>query len=228
MAAILNIINANNRRREKQRVYRQRVHPLETYDDDEIRRRYRLTRELINDLHTLIEVDLEHPTRRSHAVAPIDQICCALRFYATGSFQAVVGDSLGLHRTTVSRIISRVTDAICRLKDRFIAFPLTRDAQQVTKEKFYDMKEFPNILGAIDGTHIFISTPTKDEHLYVSRKGGHSINVLAVCNASLHFTYVLARYPGSTNDAYAWANSRLCQMFENGEIDDGWLIGDNG
>jgi hypothetical protein len=36
---------------------------------------------------------------------------------------------------------------------------------------FYDTKEFPLVLGAVDGTLIPIKAPSVDEHLYVCRKG---------------------------------------------------------
>lgn len=71
-------------------------------------------------------------------------------------------------------------------------------------------------------------TPKDDEHLYVSRKGGHSLNILAICNADMKYTYVVAKYPGSTNDAFIWLNCNLQQSIEHGEMGDGWLLGDSG
>ena len=58
-----------------------------------------------------------------------------------------------------------------------------------------------NVLGAIDGTLINIVAPTEDENIYVNRKGNHSMNILAVCNAKMLYTYVVSKFPGSTNDA---------------------------
>lgn len=230
MAVFMAVVEEEERQRciIKARVFRDRVHPLDAYDDDEIRGKYRLTRELIIHLHDMIHEDLDPKTNRNHAVPAMLQIFCALRYYATGTFQSVIGEGLGLHRSTVSRIITKVTNAICRLKNHYIMFPRTQDAIQETKEDFYDLAGLPNTLGAIDGSHVFIQGPTADEHLYVSRKGGHSINVLAVCNAKLKYTYVLAKFPGSTNDAYAWMTSRLFTLFDDRDIDDGWLIGDSG
>ena len=42
---------------------------------------------------------------------------------------------------------------------------------------FNEALHFPNVVGAID-PHINIKAPTKDEKLYVNRKGMHSINVI--------------------------------------------------
>ena len=75
----------------KERVFRDRTHPLDAYDDDETRRRYRLSRQMILELYDMIGVELEPRTNRNHAVPGLLQIFCALR-YACGSFQTVVGD----------------------------------------------------------------------------------------------------------------------------------------
>ena len=151
-----------------------------------------------------------------------------LRYYACGSFQHVVSDSIGIDQSSVSRIVTRVTNKICQVRGRFIKFPRTREEITTTKQTFYDIAQFPNVIGAIDGSLISIQTPDEDEHIYVSRKGGHSINILAVCDGNLKFTYVVAKYPGATNDAFIWANCNLNEKFENGDIESGWLLGDSG
>ena len=177
MAVFLHIRNeerAKNRRVMKPRIFRDRLHPLDAYDDEEIRKRYRLTRQLILTLHDMIQHEIEPQTNRNMAVPAILQIFIALRYYACGSFQVVVGDSIGVHRSTVSRIITRVTASICGLKHRYVTFPRTRQAIQQTKEDFYDIASMPNVIGAIIGTLIMITRPKENENLYVSRKGGHT------------------------------------------------------
>ena len=231
MAVFLHIRNNNIRRRHllrKQRVFHARINPLDVYDDDEIRRRYRLTRPLILELYDLIGAGLEPRTNRNHAIPGMLKIFCALRYYACGSFQTVVGDGLGIHRSSVSRIVTKVTNAICRLRNRYISFPRTQEQLTAVKQAFHRVAQFPNVIGAIDGTLISILTPHEDEHLYVSRKGGHSLNILAICDTNMKFLYVVVKYPGSTNDAYIWSNCHLEQILENGDLGDGWLLGDSG
>ena len=48
---------------------------------------------------------------------------------------------------------------------------------QPRKEQFYSLGRFPGVIEAIDGTHIPIIASSEDEHLFVNRKGFHSINV---------------------------------------------------
>ena len=73
----------------KDRVFRDRSHPLDIYDDAELIRRYRMPRHCILDLIDTLSTDLEPPTMRSHSIPASLQIFAALRYYATGSFQQV-------------------------------------------------------------------------------------------------------------------------------------------
>ena len=212
----------------RERVFRDRQNPLDAYNDEEIRERYRLSRQLIMDLYDVIGEDLEPSTNRNHAIPGMLQIFIALRYYACGSFQNVIGDSIGVHKSTVSRIVCRVTQKLCRVKDQFMEFPVTRQAQLQSMQAFYELAEFPRVIGAIDGTLITIKRPSINELLYVTRKTGHSLNVLAVCDAQLKFTYVVAKYPGSSNDAFIWANCVLKERFENRGFERSLLLGDSG
>lgn len=42
------------------------------------------------------------------------------------------------------------------------------------------VEKISGVIGAIDGTHVAITTPYVDEHLYVNRKRYHSLNVMVV------------------------------------------------
>ena len=66
-----------------------------------------------------------------------------------------------------------------------IQFPATQNEITAMKQEFYDKAQFPNVTGATHGTFVFIRAPVEDEHPYVSRKGGHSINILGVCDDKL-------------------------------------------
>ncbi|CAC5383904.1 HARBI1 [Mytilus coruscus] len=108
-------------------------------------------------------------------------------------------------------------------------FPVSNENKQNIMYGFYGIKEFPLVLGAVDGTLICIKTPSVDEHLYVSRKEYHALNIQGVCNSNNRFTnVVVARWPGSTHDSHIWNNCNLSMAFESGRITNGWLLGDSG
>jgi hypothetical protein len=56
---------------------------------------------------------------------------------------------------------------------------MSAEEQQRVKYELYDIKEFPLVLGAVDGTLISIKAPSVED-LNVSRKGYHAINILSV------------------------------------------------
>ena len=89
---------------------------------------------------------------------------------------------MGVDKSTVSRVVSDVTDAIVDISQRFIRWPCEASEKQRIRTGFYCLGGFPNVIGCIDGTHIRIQAPTEDEKSYVNRKSYHSINVMAVCN----------------------------------------------
>ena len=61
----------------------------------------------------------------------------------------------------------------------------------------------------------------------MNRKNFHSINIQGVCDAELKFLNIIAKWPGSTHDSFIWNNCALKEMFEDGTISDGWLLGDS-
>ena len=56
------------------RVFRDRGNPLEELTDREIIERFRLSRDLIENLLNSIGGDIERPTRRSNALTPVTQV----------------------------------------------------------------------------------------------------------------------------------------------------------
>ncbi|CAG2219100.1 HARBI1 [Mytilus edulis] len=85
------------------------------------------------------------------------------------------------------------------------------------------------VLGAKDGTHVRIQAPSEDEASFVNRKGVHSVNVQAVCDARGKFTNINANWPGSNYDSHIFRTSQVCtNMAENGGWANGVLLGDSG
>ena len=109
------------------------------------------------------------------------QVLVALRFYATGSFFQVVGDTVGVDKSTVSRTVERVSTALAAKAGRFIKWP-SADKKKEIKTGFFEKGGFPGVIGCIDGTHVRVAAPSEDEPSYVNRKGYHSINTQAICD----------------------------------------------
>lgn len=219
----------NNRAFRRERVFRDRSNPFDTDDDLTMFRLYRFTRIGCSHIIDRLTPRLQHPTRRNHALSPCLQVFIALRFYATGEILTSNMKTIGCSTSTGSRALRRVTLALVRLRDQHIKFPTTRAEVRRTQQEFFDVAGFPRVVGAIDGTQVGLhGCPYgPDEHIYVNRKGKHSINVQLICNARYKIINVVARWPGSTHDSRILSNSRVGQLFENGDLQ-GILLGDSG
>lgn len=168
--------------------------------------------------------DLVHPTLRNSPLPPLLQVLAALRFVATGSFYNLVGESLGVAKSTTGRAARYVCRLLAGKAGNYIKFP--RDVSSY-KSRFFEIAGFPNVVGCVDGTQIKIKAPNVNEGEYVNRKGFHSLNVQMVCGPDFCITNVVAKWPGSVHDSRIFKESVLCREFENGHIQ-GMLLGDSG
>ncbi|KAK0134271.1 putative nuclease HARBI1 [Merluccius polli] len=78
----------------------------------------------------------------------------------------------------------------------FIRFPLDNQQLHMIKANFMAIA---GMVGAVDGTHIQIIAPSKDEDVFVNRKKVHSINTQIAFDATFNILDV-AKWPGSTHD----------------------------
>ena len=113
----------------------------------------------------------------------------ALRFYASARFQAVCADLYGISKASVSRIVYAATSSLVALSPVYIKFPSTDRDINNTILDFAHICNFPNVIGAIDGTHILIQAPSTHEYLFVNKK--LSFNK---CDGSLQFQFEIFEF----------------------------------
>ncbi|KAK3931509.1 Putative nuclease [Frankliniella fusca] len=195
--------------------------------------KYRLTPQLALRLCEELGPLMRAP-QRGTAVPLEFKVLVALHFFGHGSDQKSVASDHGipLSQPRVSRFISEVVTAMNTLPflQRHISFPETIDQRKELIQRNYKRFKFPGVLGYVDGAHMPIVAPSVHEEQYVNRHQIHSINVQITADASMLISNIVARYPGSTNDSFVWANSAIRQKMEDlyrgGEHC--WLIGDSG
>ena len=117
--------------------------------------------------------DLQHQTRRGLLLTPMQQVLIALSFYATGTFQRVIGDLFGVSIFAACTVIHKVSRAIAKQKRQFLSFP-----ENLADIKRKDVGHFPGVIGVIDCTHVRIICPNNENAMaFVNRKQFYSINV---------------------------------------------------
>ena len=121
-------------------------------------------------------------TKRNHSVSTEEQLVVAPRFFASGSFLQVIGDTHGYDKATVSRTVRRVSLALANKHQLWIKFPTTMEDKHAIRAGMYQIAGFPCVIGCIDCTHIRIQAPSQNEQNYVNRKGYHSVNVQVICD----------------------------------------------
>nr|CAI5865257.1 unnamed protein product [Callosobruchus analis] len=108
----------------------------------------------------------------------------ALRFFATGSYQEIVGSHIftAICQPITSQCIQEVTDALYQQStlNAWIKFPSSIQELEALRTRFYEKHQFLGTIGIIDCTYVAIVMPSRNqcpENTYGNRKNYHSINV---------------------------------------------------
>ncbi|XP_046650872.1 putative nuclease HARBI1 [Daphnia pulicaria] len=196
------------------------------FEEEKLIKTFRFDRASIEIILSLIVHLLpKRKTKAKRNLEPIDMLLVTLQFYATGTFQSVVGNVLRYSQSSVCRSISIISLALAMISKKKIAFP----ADLLTlKRDFYEIARMAGVVGFIDGTHIRIVRPQNHEKNYVNRKNYHSLNVQAICDANHRFLSVCATKPGSCHDSTIFKGSIIGKKFESGQFGEPFLLGDSG
>ncbi|XP_052237734.1 putative nuclease HARBI1 [Dreissena polymorpha] len=155
----------------------------------------------------------------------IELLLITLQFLAKSEFYSEGGMTHGVSRSSVCKSIWQVLKALDRRLNT-VVFPTSERELVQVKQKIFGIAGIPNVIGAVDCTHIAMLAPREREDIYVCRKGYHSINVQAVVDANMRFTNIVAKWPGSTHDSVIFDNCSLKDWLVDGSK--GWLLGDSG
>ncbi|KAK7925393.1 hypothetical protein WMY93_007703 [Mugilogobius chulae] len=128
----------------------------------------------------------------------------------------------GVGLSTCCRITQEVVTAInFVLKPKYIRHPTAAELRVIV-QGFRDRWHFPQVAGAIDGTHIKIRAPAENSASYYNRKGDYSIILQAVVDHRLRFWDINVGRAGKIHDARVFALSSLYQRGMDGKLFPDW------
>ncbi|CAK1598815.1 unnamed protein product [Parnassius mnemosyne] len=115
---------------------------------------------------------------------------------------------------------------------KWISFPEVERARKNVATGFLAKHGLPDILGAIDCTHVDIFPPPFPTGVqYKNRKGRTTINVQLVVDVECRIININAQYPGRVHDQFIFNNSKvkleMKRLYES-RIGQYYLLGDSG
>ncbi|XP_065304470.1 putative nuclease HARBI1 [Dermacentor albipictus] len=200
-----------------------RREPEDAFDmpDDLFRRHFRLKKETVWRLCDEVAEELGGVT--STALSVERQVLCALRFFATGSYDASVGseETIGVTQPGVRKCVRRVAEAIVHAgtRNKWVHFPRRSEEKAAVKEGFLGRGAIPGVIGCVDGSLVAIIAPKGEQKAaFMCRKGYYALNTMFICDAGMRILAIDPMRPGSDHDAYIWSTTWLRRRFQDGHI----------
>ena len=216
--------NINHRKRKTMWVYPRPQFWFEQlvvnhYQDHLWREHFRVSRDTFEYICGLVGPQLiRQNTILRQAITVEKRVSVALWRLATGNSYRTVGLTFGIGRCTAMNVKDEFCSALIRRANDFIKFPKTEAETRQAMQEFLNISRFPQVVGALDGSHIPIKAPKDDPNEYVNRKSFHSIVLQGVADANGKFLHVSTGYAGSIHDARVLRMSALLTAIENGDI----------
>ena len=177
---------------------------------------FRFSKDTFDYICQLVGPELSRQNTRLRRAIPLaKRVGMALRRLGTGNSYRTTEITFGQGRSTVIKICENFMEALIRRKNEFIRFPEdTRDVAHAMR-KMENVAGLPNVVGAIDGSHISIKAPHVNHEDYFNRQQNYSMNLHGVVDADGKFIDVSTGWPGSIHDARVLRLSTLYRRAEN-------------
>ena len=181
---------------------------------DILRMRRRTFDRLVHDLRPFIQ------GQHTHWRAPIGvekKLVVTLFKLMHGVSIPLVADRAALGKSTVHEILRQVCTAISNQFGHLIAWPVGRRLMRIA-EGFQAKQWFPNCIGAIDGSHIYVAAPSNTVVAADHRNRNKSFSILlqGVVDSKCYFTSINTGPPGSLHDSAHFRSTELYKKVEEG------------
>jgi hypothetical protein len=177
---------------------------------------------LLSFIHPQLEVDEDMASLRGGVIMPEIALYCTLRYLAGGSYLDIRFFT-GISTSSFYRVVWKTIKAINQCQELRINFPQTTDEVLEAALGFQKISQngcIWNCTSVVDGYHLAIQTPSKEEVGNVrSFFSGHyqtyGLNVQGACDAECRFQYIGVAGPGVMGDREALFEIELGNLIEN-------------
>ena len=148
----------------------------------------------------------------ARAATPVwKKVVVAVHYMRTGEKYLLLGQRFGVGQSTAHKYVHDVSAAIVKvMQHEYIRLPQTRAECQELMKQFYQLSQFPNVIGCVDGVHFEIVKPNGvTGHEYTNRKFDTSVVCQCMCDHQSRFMDVVAAWPGSVHDSRVMSESSL-------------------
>lgn len=142
-----------------------------------------------------------NPVIKGQALSVEKIVAIALYKLAHLAEYQVVANQFGVCKSSVHNCVYAFCYAITSLlTDEFIKFPSAEEAEDIARH-FEEITNIPQLIGAIDGSHIPITPPKMGSADFFNRSGYHSVVLQAIVDHQYLFRDISCKLPGSNHDA---------------------------
>ncbi|XP_047499503.1 uncharacterized protein LOC125045951 [Penaeus chinensis] len=140
------------------------------------------------------------------------------KFLATGDSFRTIAFSYRLGHSTVHSTVQEVCASIIkRLKAEVMPKPTEETWKNIAAE-FWNLWQFPNCVGAIDGKHVKLQAPPNSGSLFYNYKHTFSVVLLALVDANYKFVVVDIGSYGKNSDGGIFSHSKFGELLEKGAL----------
>lgn len=175
---------------------------LDLYLEEDFLLHFRMTRKNVDILlHHVSQVVEKTSNHGGVPVIPLEKcLLITIWYLAKNHEMRTVGSQFNVAAASVYNAISLILNGLKMLRHIFIKWPTANEYHFITQE-FLNNGGYPNVIGAIDGSHVKCQVPFSQHDSYQDRHFHHSITLQGICTSSKIFTDISVGWPGSMHDS---------------------------
>ncbi|CAI5957085.1 unnamed protein product [Closterium sp. NIES-65] len=186
---------------------------LQVMDDDDFINMFRISREVLAEITPAMAQPMSHFVDRYGI--PVEMCCLIpIKYFASAMPYIDMAIYFGIPKS----ILHKIVDAFLlhfprRFKRTWVRIP-TYDEMEDMAADFKAVRGLPNVIGAIDGTHIEIKGLENHRQEYYNRKGVYSTQLQVTCDSKGYIWDYVVGHPGSMHDQGVFQQSHLHARLE--------------